>query len=263
MAVVDVVQGELPLVLAMPHVSTAMPADVWAALNQTGRLLADTDWHVDRLYDGLLPGASVVKAGFHRYVIDANRDPSGESLYPGQATTGLVPTTDFDGAPIWAEVPNRDEIARRLAAFHAPYHAALSAELARVKARHGIAVLFDCHSIRSRIPRLFDGVLPVLNLGTYDGASCGGEVQSTAWAQTSGAPYPSVLNGRFKGGWATRHYGRPKNGVHALQMEIAQRGYLADEAPPWAFDDAKANALRRHLKDLLDALVETALETTP
>src|SRR5690606_16195124 len=123
-----------------------------AALNATGRALADTDWHIDRLYAGLVPGATVVRATFHRYLIDANRPPDGESLYPGQSTTGLVPLTDFDGVPIWDSPPGPAEIEARRAGWHAPYHAALAAEVARVRAAHGVCVLYDCHSIRSRIP---------------------------------------------------------------------------------------------------------------
>ena len=168
MSPVVVEQGTGPVVLGLPHTGTWLPEAIRARLNTRGQLLADTDWHIERLYAGLLPGATTVRATFHRYVIDANRGPDDASLYPGQNTTGLVPVTDFDGLPIWTETPDATEIADRTARFHAPYHAALAAEIERVRARHGVAILYDCHSIRSHIPFLFEGTLPDFNIGTND-----------------------------------------------------------------------------------------------
>lgn len=263
MAVVTVRQGSSPVILGFPHVGTDLPDAVRARLNENGRLLADTDWHIDRLYDGLLEDATSVRAVFHRYVIDANRDPAGVSLYPGQNTTDLVPRTDFDGKAIWkeGEAPSEAEIAARIADFHAPYHAALAAEIARVKAIHGVAILYDCHSIRSRIPFLFEGTLPDFNIGTDTGRSCAQAIEEAAAAVCAAAPgYTSILNGRFKGGWTTRHYGRPHEGVHAIQMELAQATHLSSEAPPFAYDEDKAARLRIPLKDILrriEALAST------
>lgn len=255
---VRVVRGDGPVVLAMPHVGTWLPAEVRDRLNTRGRVLSDTDWHIDRLYDGLLPGATVVAATFHRYVIDANRPPDGESLYPGQNTTGLVPLTDFDGAAIWDVTPTEAEVAQRCVEYHAPYHAALARELDRVRALHGVALLWDCHSIRSVIPFLFDGRLPDFNIGTADGVSCGPELaQITLEGCQAVSGYTSVLNGRFKGGWTTRHYGRPRDGIHAIQMELAQDTHLATEEPPYAFDEAKAARLRPVLSAILSRLAAT------
>ncbi|MCU0912721.1 MAG: N-formylglutamate amidohydrolase [Rhodobacteraceae bacterium] len=277
MTPVEVIRGDGPVVLGQPHGGTWLPPEVAARLNDTGRALADTDWHIARLYDGLLPGATIVRATFHRYVIDANRPPDGESLYPGQNTTGLVPLTDFDGRPIWTDPPDAAEVERRRTAYHAPYHAALAAELDRVRAAHGFAVLWDCHSIRSVIRFLFDGTLPDLNIGTNGGGSCAPEVEALvaegcgiggvtegsarpAEADRAGsagersAPFTAVLNGRFRGGWTTRHYGRPAEGLHAVQMEIAQSAYLAAEAPPWTYDPTKAEPLRTTLARILSDL---------
>ena len=256
---VSVIQGTSPVILGMPHVGTYVPKAVAAKLNAEGRGLRDTDWHIDWLYDGLLPGASVVKANFHRYVIDANRDPSGGSLYPGQNTTGLVPQTDFDNRPIWATAPDAAEGERRLAEWHAPYHAALAAEVARVKAVHGIALVYDCHSIRSHCPFLFEGELPVLNIGTNDGLTCDVKFARVAAEIAGNSGFTWVANGRFKGGWTTRHYGQPETGVHAIQMEIAQSAYLAAEEEPWTFDADKAEPLRRTLATLLAALEDAAI----
>ncbi|ALN75390.1 MULTISPECIES: N-formylglutamate deformylase [unclassified Aureimonas] len=254
MSVFERHQGTSPVVIAFPHTGTLVPPEIEAKLNAEGRLLRDTDWHIERLYDGLLPGATTVRATFHRYVIDANRDPSGASLYPGQNTTGLIPVIDFDGQPIWreGEEPDEAETARRLAAFHKPYHEALSTEIERVKALHGYAILYDCHSIRSHIPFLFEGRLPDLNIGTDEGRTCAPEIEQAAREICAAADgFSSVLNGRFKGGWTTRHYGRPKEGVHAIQMELAQATHLETEAPPFRYDERRAERLRAVLSTLL------------
>jgi N-formylglutamate deformylase len=257
---VELIAGTGPVILAMPHTGLSVPDDVAASLNETGRSLADTDWNIHRLYEGLLPDATVVRATFHRYVIDANRDPSGKSLYPGQNTTGLCPVTDFSGSSIYLDgcEPDAHEIERRRLAFHAPYHAELEAQIKRVHAAHGVAVLYDCHSICSRTPYLFEGVLPDFNIGTNSGTSCAPDIEQTVAAICKNAKaYDSILNGRFKGGWTTRHYGQPQKGVHAIQMELAQSTYM-DEAAPWTYRPDKANQLRQRLKEILEALADIA-----
>jgi len=256
MTPVQVHEGDSPVILGLPHTGTHVPPGLWKRLNPLGQTLADTDWHIERLYDGLLPGATTVRATFHRYVIDANRPPDGASLYPGQNTTGLCPVTDFDGHPIWVQEPGADEIEDRRARFHAPYHAALAEQVARVHARHGYAVLYDCHSIRSRIPFLFDGELPVFNIGTLNGTTCAGWVQQVTARHCRASGLPTVENGRFKGGWTTRHYGRPADGIHAIQMELAQRAYLAAESPPWTY--AAPERLRATLRAILSDLADGA-----
>jgi formiminoglutamase len=253
---IEVSEGESPLVLGLPHTGTDTPEDCLERLNETGRALADTDWHIHDLYAGLVPGATTVRTTIHRYVIDANRDPSGASLYPGQNTTGLCPTTDFDGVSIYRAglEPDIAEIERRRAAFHAPYHAALEAQMERARAAHGFAILYDCHSIRSQIPFLFDGTLPDFNIGTNGGTTCDGTIEQAVTGICAAAPgYTAVLNGRFKGGWTTRHYGRPASGWHAIQMELAQSAYMR-EAPPWTYVDDCAERLRGHLKTILKTL---------
>ena len=250
-----------PLVLSMPHCGTHVPADLRERLTPIGRGLPDTDWSIDRLYDFAADfEATVVRANASRYVIDVNRDPRGRSLYPGQATTGLCPTTTFDGDPLYpeGEEPDDAEIAARRRAWFDPYHAALAARLERVQARHGLALLYDCHSIRSQVPRLFDGELPVLNVGTNDGTSCAPGMQQAVVAVCAAQDrYSHVVNGRFRGGWITRRYGRPEHGVHALQMELAQRAYM-EERPPWTFDPSRADALRPVLREVIGALLDWA-----
>jgi formiminoglutamase len=264
----EITRGSSPIILGLPHTGTFVPPDIGRRLNARGAILADTDWHIHELYAGLLPGASSVRALFHRYVIDANRDPSDASLYPGQNTTGLVPGTDFDGRPIWKDgAPDQAEIARRLALFHAPYHAALASEIARVKEAHGVAIVFDCHSIRSHIPFLFAGKLADFNIGTVDGRSCAPEIEAAAVEVASRASgYSSVLNARFKGGWTTRYYGRPAEGIHAIQLELAQHTHLAAEEPPFALDRQRADRLRPHLAEMLggiEALAPSLAKAAP
>lgn len=259
MTPVEVTRGDSPVVLGLPHTGTFLPPEIFSRLNDRGRILADTDWHIHKLYEGLLPGASTVRATFHRYVIDANRAPDDESLYPGKNTTGLVPVTDFDGAPIWTDPPGADDIARRRTEFHAPYHAALATELDRVRARHGIAILYDCHSIRSHIPFLFEGTLPDFNIGTAGGVACAPELEAATLEICAGAGgYTHILNGRFKGGWTTRHYGRPAEGLHAIQMELAQSTHLDTETPPFALSPEKAARLRPVLSAILHRLADLA-----
>lgn len=256
---VEVRRGDGPVVLGLPHTGTYVPPEIRARLNARGRALADTDWNIHKLYDGVLEGATTVRATFHRYVIDANRDPSGQSLYPGQNTTGLVPLTDFDGAPIWEVPPSGGEVEHRRETWHAPYHAALREELDRVRRKHGVAVLYDCHSIRSHIPFLFEGRLPDFNIGTNGGTSCAQAITEAVEEVCHAAQgYTSVTDGRFKGGWTTRHYGQPETGLHAIQMELAQSTYM-DEAPPWPYLHERAEALRPHLADILQRIAQLAL----
>ncbi|TRW97737.1 N-formylglutamate deformylase [Paracoccus sp. M683] len=260
MSPVEIHEGDSPVILGLPHTGTFLPDEIMARLNPRGQVLADTDWHIHRLYDGLLPGATTVRATFHRYVIDANRGLDDASLYPGQNTTGLVPVTDFDGQPIWITEPDADDIAERKARFYAPYHAALQAQIDRVRARHGVAILYDCHSIRSHIPFLFDGILPDFNIGTNSGASCDPRIEAATFDACAASGRSHVLNGRFKGGWTTRHYGQPGQGVHVIQMELAQSSHLTTETPPFAYDEAKARELRVTLARILNDLAALSAE---
>jgi formiminoglutamase len=228
-------RGDAPLVVSLPHTGTEIPADIEARLVSPWLARKDADWWVDRLYDfaGEL-GATTVRTAISRTVIDVNRDPSGVSLYPGQATTELCPTTTFDGEPLYlpGQAPDDAEIARRRTTWFLPYHDGLAAEIERLRALHGQVVLYEAHSIRSRIPRLFDGELPDFNIGTNGGASCATELAGAVEAACAASRFSYVLNGRFKGGWTTRRYGQPEIGVHAIQMELACRSYMDDPVEP-------------------------------
>lgn len=254
-------QGSSPLIISFPHSGTELTEGLCERLTERAVGVPDTDWHVPQLYDFATHlDASRIHAKYSRYVIDMNRDPSGASLYPGQATTDLVPTELFDGAPIYrdGQAPSDAEIEDRRQQYHQPYHEALTELIATGKARHGYAVLWDAHSIASVVPRLFKGQLPDLNLGTNGGTTCAPGVQERAIKSMSAQPhYKTIANGRFKGGWITRNYGDPDNNIHALQMEIAQTAYML-ESPPWTFDEDKAAQLRPVLKSMIEAALDAA-----
>lgn len=251
------IQGTAPLLISIPHMGVNVPADVKKRMTREGQRLADTDWHVDRLYDFAIGmGASVLMPAYSRYVIDLNRPENDESLYPGQVKTGLCPLETFDGQKIYkdGEEPDAIEKANRIGAYWLPYHDALQAELARIKSVHGHAVLYDAHSIRSVVPRLFDGRLPDLNLGTAKGASCDEKLAQAVLAAASSGNYSAVLNGRFVGGHITRHYGRPADNIHAIQMELAQVNYMDEET--FAYLSEKAEMLREILRRVITSLLE-------
>jgi formiminoglutamase len=257
-----VTRGEAPLVVSIPHAGTLIPPGIEPRLASSWLARKDADWWLPELYAFAVDlGATVVHTGVSRTVIDVNRDPSGVSLYPGQATTGLCPVETFDGEPLYlaGQEPDEAEIAARRVTFFEPYHAALRAELARLLARHGKVVLYDAHSIRSHAPRLFDGELPRFNIGTNSGAACAPDLTAAVEAACDATGLTRVTNGRFKGGWITRHYGQPDQGVHAVQMELACRGYI-DEPPvltpetwPTPFQTPRAAPLQAALSNVLKA----------
>ncbi|NDW04943.1 N-formylglutamate deformylase [Jiella pacifica] len=255
-------RGNAPLLVSLPHTGTEIPAELQGGLVSLWLARRDADWWIDRLYGFAEElDATIVRTAISRTVIDVNRDPSGVSLYPGQATTELCPTTSFDGEPLYepGREPDAAEIARRKALYHEPYHAALKAELARLRALHPRIVLYDCHSIRSVIPRLFDGELPQFNIGTNSGASCDPALQAAIEAVTAASGLSSISNGRFKGGFITRFFGDPASGVHAVQMELACRGYMeepedvAPDAWPTAFAPDRAAPMIEILRAVIAA----------
>ena len=267
----EVERGDAPLVVSFPHTGTQLPAPVADRLVSPWLARKDADWYVDRLYAmALALGATTVRTDISRTVIDVNRDPSGASLYPGQNTTELCPTHTFDGEPLYreGEAPQAAEIAARRAQYFEPYHAALSAELERLRAEHGRGVLYDAHSIRSRVPRLFEGELAHLNLGTNRGASCAPALRRALEQACESPSFTRVTDGRFVGGWTTRHYGCPERDVHAVQMELACRSYLNEPAVPgygnWPppFEPVRAAPLSQVLQRALSACLDFAHATT-
>ncbi len=252
-------QGTRPLLISMPHVGTHVPPALAARLTDEAQRVPDTDWHLERLYDFAdALGASVLVATHSRFVIDLNRPPDGTSLYPGQSVTGLCPVDLFDDQQLYrdpADVPGESEIAERREAIWQPYHAQLAHELARIKAQHGVAALWDAHSIRSVLPRFFEGRLTDLNLGTANGASCNPALAEQLLAIGQSAPgYTAVLNGRFKGGHITRQYGNPAQGIHAVQLEMTQCSYMQES---WPFDylPEVAAGVQPHVRKMLEAVL--------
>lgn len=255
-------RGTLPLLISVPHAGTRLPPSMREHLTDAALALPDTDWFVDRLYEfAAATGASVIKANYSRTVIDLNRPPDDAPLYPGQAGTGLCPTTRFDGEPLYKDGTGPDcaGIERRISRFWTPYHDRISAELARLQGIHGTVLLWDGHSIRSHVPRLFEGRLPDLNIGTADGKSCAPAIANKVVGLAEGQTlFSAVLNGRFKGGYITRHYGNPAEGVHAVQLEIAQACYMSETQKP-SYDKARAG----DLIGVLGTLLTGALEALP
>lgn len=247
-------RGHVPLLISLPHNGTWLPDDLAARMQPGARRVPDTDWHVARLYEPLAQelGASLIKPLASRYVVDLNRPGDGHALYPGRRETGLAPTIGFDGQPLYldGQAPDADDIRRRVETWWRPYHEALAGELARLKAQHGKVVLWDGHSIKSHVPMLFEGRLPDFNLGTADGASCSADLQwSLTRALEGQRRYDFVVNGRFKGGHITRHYGQPAEGVQAVQLELAQCQYMDEESFAW--DEAKAVQVQAIIRELL------------
>jgi N-formylglutamate deformylase len=249
-------QGRIPMLVSMPHAGTELPEGFADRLTEPAKGVPDTDWHLPELYDFLEEiGCSVLVARYSRFVVDLNRPPDDSPLYT-TATTGLFPDRLFDGASVYrpGAEPDAVEKRERVERYWRPYHARLEGELARMRETYGTAVLFEAHSIRSEVPRLFEGRLPDFNIGTNDGDSIDpglGRALGTILAKAPG--YTSVLNGRFKGGYITRHYGAPARDIHAVQLELVQQSYM-DETPPFAFRPDRASKVRPHLRRFVEAL---------
>ena len=250
--------GSTPLLVSVPHDGRELPDDVAENMTDAGRSLPDTDWHVARLYDFVRElGASMLVANYSRYVVDLNRPADDAALYEGQLATGLCPTQTFAGDDIYARPLFVDKQAR-VRTYWQPYHARIEATLNELRDAHGYALLWDAHSIPSRVPRLFSGELPVLNVGSWEGRSCDQVLEDAIMRVAGDSAYGAVLNARFKGGFITRHYGLPADGVHAVQLELAQRSYM-DEAST-RYDEKRASQIRDTLRRLLETFVKTAAD---
>jgi N-formylglutamate deformylase len=255
-------RGSGPLLVSVPHCGTALPQDLLARMVPRARALEDTDWHLAQLYGFVRElGASLIVPTWSRYLIDLNRPPDNAPMYAGANTTGLCPEHFFSGDPLYrrGQAPGAAEIDQRRRDFWQPYHDAVAAELARLRSAHGHALLLDGHSIRSELPWLFRGRLQHLNLGTVDGASCAPSLRArlAGWMESL-TGYTQVVDGRFKGGYITRRYGRPHEGVHAVQLEMCWNCYM-EESPPYAVDPVRA----ARLAPVLRALVERLLTWRP
>ena len=251
-------EGTTPLLVSVPHDGWQIPMEIVQHMSDAGRAIPDTDWHVSELYDFVkASGASMITANFSRYVVDLNRPADDAALYENLGTPGLVPLRTFAGADIYLDPIDIDTEAR-VATYWQPYHDQVAAVLSQLREQHGYALLWDAHSIPSTVPSLFDGELPVLNIGTFDGQSCSQALSDAVMAVAEASDYDAVLNGRFKGGFITRHYGDPAAGIHALQLELAQRAYMHETS--LEIDKEKASQLRATLSVMLDAYQQAASE---
>ena len=249
-------EGSTPLLISVPHDGRQLPDDIAALMSDAGQSLADTDWHVARLYEFAKElGATVIRANYSRYVVDVNRPADDAAMYEGQLATGLCPLRTFRGEDIYAgtaAIDTQDRVAR----YWRPYHDKINSTLAALTESHGRALLWDAHSILSQVPALFDGELPDLNFGTWDGCSCAQQISDSVMNVARSSSYEAVINARFKGGYITRHYGSPDRGVHAIQLELAQRTYMDEKT--LNYDEQKASQLRDTLRHLLKTFIETA-----
>jgi N-formylglutamate amidohydrolase len=251
-------EGSSPLLISVPHDGCHIPGEIMDRMSPAGLAIPDTDWHVAELYAFARDlDAHLLVANYSRYVVDLNRSPADDTLYPGQVATGLCPAQTFAGDDIYSDggVSNAEKTAR-VVRYWRPYHDRLAFMLSQIRAHHGYALLWDAHSIPSRVPRLFEGELPELNIGTNSGASCAPGIEAAVAAVAADGQYSTAVNGRFKGGYITRHYGRPAAGVQAVQLEIAQRAYMDEETT--IYDAARANRLRQTLGRMLEAFMTAA-----
>lgn len=253
-------EGDSPLLISVPHDGIHLPPGLRERMTPRGAALPDTDWHVAELYDFARElGANMLVANYSRYVVDVNRPPDDATLYSGRVATGLCPLQTFAGEEIYATDPvGATEVRKRIEYYWRPYHDRIDATLTSLRERHGYALLWDAHSIASVVPRLFEGELPALNIGTNGSRSCSPGIEAAVAAAAANSGYSHVLNGRFRGGYITRHYGDPVNDVHAVQLEIAQRVYM-DETTT-VFDRTKADMLRATLRSMLVTLLDWATE---
>ena len=251
------IQGTKPLLVSLPHGSTYIPPNISERMTGLANATPDTDWHVNRLYDfASNMGASVISATNSRYVIDLNRDPDGVKLYSDADNTELCPTTTFDRELIYiaGTTPDRNEIEKRIEQFWQPYHKKLRNELARIKDQFGVAILFDGHTIRSVVPRFYDGQIPALNLGTSNGHSAALSLAETAYSTLLDKGYTAVWDDRFTGGYITRKYGDPKNNIHAIQLELTWKNYMNEAT--YSYSPELANRLKSLLQEMLEKLLD-------
>lgn len=254
--------GESPIVISMPHSGLDLPQSLSERFTEHGLALIDTDWHIPKLYNFAKQlDITVIKANYSRYVVDLNRPPGGESLYPGKETTGTCPTITFSNLPLYKNITplSKEEIDFRIGNFWNPYHIALSSLIKKIRDTHGYCILYDAHSIRSHVPRLFNGTLPTLNLGTAKGTSCNQDIQKKIEKILSTQnKFSWVENGRFIGGYITRHYGNPKENIHAIQMELAQNSYMNEDS-----NNHFCHEKAVHLQALLHQIFESLLTWNP
>ncbi len=251
-------RGTTPLLISVPHAGTQVPASLAKSFTATARGLPDTDWLVDELYQFADDsGVGMIRANYSRYLVDLNRPPDDTSLYDSK-TTGLFPRTDFFGGDIYdaEHRPDENECAERFNRYWQPYHYQLQGELNRLHQQYGHAVLLDAHSIAAEVPMLFPGTLPDFNLGSNNEESAASDLIRIATGCLDKHPvYSAVLDGRFKGGYITRHYGSPADNVHALQLELSMATYLG-RGPGKTIDVDKYRQLQPVLQQLVESLAQ-------
>jgi N-formylglutamate deformylase len=252
-------EGDSPLLVSVPHDGRVLPPDIAARMTPEALEIPDTDWHVGQLYEFCKDlNASMIVATHSRYVVDLNRSMSDEALYEGQVSTGLCPAQTFGGVAIYsdASLVTESEKESRVVDYWQPYHEKIGQRLQQLKDRFGYALLWDAHSIPSRVPSLFPGELTELNIGTNNGASCPQAISAAVAEVAAKSPYSTVLDGRFRGGFITRNYGSPAERQYAIQLELAQRSYMHEDT--LLYDAQRAARLAETLQRMLSVFAESA-----
>lgn len=253
-------EGQSPLILCLPHSGTDVPPFVAGRLNATGRLQADLGWRLEKVFDfhGAL-GATVIRSSVSRYVIDLDRDRETPISVAEDPSLALCPVTTLDHKRIYkeGEEPGPTEVEQRMLLFYRPFHLALQQQIARLRRIHEKVILVDCQSMRSQIRGMSEKGLPMINIGSADGASCDPDLRSLfVGSFTAQDGYSVSVDVQTKGGFITRTCGQPAKGVHAMTLMLAQRSYLRHESPPFEPDKIRLARLRAILSDSFARLLD-------
>lgn len=255
-------RGELPVLIEVPHAGLAIPEVVRSELRTPlEHVLRDADLFVDQLYaEAPGRGASMLTALTSRYVIDLNRAPDDVDLrtvpdHPaprGAASRGVVWRTTTDGRPLLRRPLSYRQLEARLRRFHRPYHAALRAELQRLRSEHGYAIAIAAHSMPSvgRGPGGRSVKRPDVVPGSRGRTSADPRLLDLVAGHFEDAGLSVRHDDPYRGGYTTAHYGRPAEGWHVVQIELSRALYVDERT-----SEPKADGFAR-LQSLLGALIE-------
>jgi len=252
--------NDVPIIVSVPHCGTLFPDEIKEEYHS--HLIQspdDTDWFVHQLYDFVSDmGITMIHADYSRWVIDLNRDPKSKPLYnDGRIITGLCPTTDFLGNPLYKDARKEvapEEVERRLKLYYYPYHDKIASLLEERKKKFGKVLLWDCHSIREYVKTIQGDKFPDLILGDVDETSADKNIIDTTLSTLKNSSYTVNHNHPFKGGQITRYFGKPSAGIHALQLEMTKVNYLDNSETK--YDPARANKMRELLKRVFEKLID-------
>ncbi len=263
--IVEAKGKKVPVLLSVPHSGTEFPEEIKSHyVKEKAAQPDDTDWFVHELYNFASEmGITTIHAKYSRWVVDLNRDPESKPLYnDGRIITALSPLTDFFGDKIYTEEkfePNDEEVKRRIPLYFTPYHEKINSLLQELKEEFGVAVLWEAHSIRQKVPTIRKDDFPDLILGNNDGKTANGELIEAVLKELGSDTYELKHNTPFKGGHITRSFGDPENNIHALQLEMTKVNYMEDDE--LTFSEERSNRIRKILKSSFEAIINWAEKT--